>query len=354
MKVSWERFRVETAHPFRISRGVKTGDDLVWVRLEHEGIEGWGEADPSAYYGETASIVEMSLQSYVPLLESVDDPFKLEDIERSLLHVLGRNSAARCALSSALHDWVGKRLGEPLWRTLGLDPAKAPLSSFTIGIDEPAKMAENAKEASGYSILKIKLGSEDDEARLRAVRDAAPDKTLRVDANAAWTPSEAIDGIAMCREYGVEFVEQPLPPSADAELSFVRRRASLPIVVDESCLVATDIPPLVGQVDGINIKLAKCGGPREALRMIHTARAHGLSVMLGCMLETSLGSRRLRISRRWWTTQISTVPPCWPMTRFRARVWRRMAGYSSGRSRVSAFARLVPGDGVLDGREPGA
>jgi L-alanine-DL-glutamate epimerase-like enolase superfamily enzyme len=171
----------------------------------------------------------------------------------------------------------------------GLDPAEAPPSSFTIGIDEPESMAERAREARDRPILKIKLGSEDDETRLRAVREAAPDKVLRVDANAAWTPRRAVEGIAMCAEYGVEFVEQPLPPARDAELAFVRARSSLPIFADESSIVSSDLPRLVGLVDGINIKLAKCGGPREAIRMVNTARALGFEVMLGCMLETTLG-----------------------------------------------------------------
>ena len=289
MNISWETFRVETTHPFRISRGVKTGDDLVWLRLEHEGVEGWGEADPAGYYGETAATVEAALIKLAPCIEQVEDPFKLESIERDLRSSLGYNGSVHSAVSSALHDWVGKRVGLPLWKMWGLDPGDAPLSSFTIGIDEPDVMAAKTREASEYPILKIKLGSADDEVRLRAVREAATDKTLRVDANAAWTPRQAVEGIAMCADYGVEFVEQPLADCDWDELAFVRARSSLPIVVDESSIIATDIPKLDGLVDGINIKLAKCGGPREAIRMVHTARACGLSVMLGCMLETTLG-----------------------------------------------------------------
>ncbi|MYG18400.1 MAG: dipeptide epimerase, partial [Gemmatimonadales bacterium] len=184
MRISWEPFHVETAHPFGISRGVKTGDDLVWVRLEHEGIEGWGEADPSGYYGETADTVEAALKKLAPRIEEVEDPFQLEVIERDLASLLGRNGSARCALSSALHDWVGKRAGLPLWKLWGLNPDDAPLSSFTIGIDAPEVMARKTREAEAWPILKIKLGSDDDEARLSAVRGAAPDKILRVDANA--------------------------------------------------------------------------------------------------------------------------------------------------------------------------
>jgi len=289
MKVSWEKIEVETAHPFRISRSVRTSEERVWVRLELDGIEGWGEADPSTYYGETAATVDAALQHLTARLADVDDPFLLETIERDLHALIGRNGAAHAAISSALHDWVGKRLGQPLWRLWGLDPGEAPLSSFTIGIDTPEVMAAKIREAAAYPILKIKLGSEDDEARLAAVRDAAPEKVLRVDANAAWTPRSAVEGCAMCADYGVEFVEQPLPPARNADLAFVRARSKVPIIVDESSLVASDLPELAGLIDGINIKLAKCGGPRRAIRMVHTARAQGFKVMLGCMLETTLG-----------------------------------------------------------------
>jgi L-alanine-DL-glutamate epimerase-like enolase superfamily enzyme len=289
MKVSWEKVTVETKHPFGISRSVRTGEDLIWVRLELDGVEGWGEVDPSNYYGETPDTAAAALAHLAPRIAEIDDPFQLETIESDLRALLGKNGAVHSSISCALHDWVGKKVGQPLWRMWGLDPADAPLSSFTIGIDTPEVMAEKTLEAAEFPILKIKLGSDDDEARLTAVRGAAPDKVLRVDANAAWTPRTAVEGCALCADFGVEFVEQPLPPYRNADLPFVRERSSLPIIVDESSLVATDIPHLAGLCDGINIKLAKCGGPREAIRMVHTARAHGLEVMLGCMLETTLG-----------------------------------------------------------------
>jgi L-alanine-DL-glutamate epimerase-like enolase superfamily enzyme len=289
MRVSWEKITVETKHPFGISRSVRTGEDLIWLRLELDGVEGWGEVDPSNYYGETAGTAAAALEHLAGRIAEVDDPFRLESIERDLRARIGKNGAVHSAISSALHDWVGKKVGQPLWRLWGLDPAEAPLSSFTIGIATPEVMAEKTAEAAEYPILKIKLGSEDDRARLEAVRSVAPDKILRVDANAAWTPRSAVEGCVMCADFGVEFVEQPLPPHRNEDLLFVRERSPLPIIVDESSIVAADIPALAGLCDGINIKLAKCGGPREAIRMVHTARAHGLRVMLGCMLETTLG-----------------------------------------------------------------
>lgn len=289
MKIEWERIAVRTEFPFKISRSSKHEVELVWLRVEADGVEGWGEADPSAFYGETAGTVEAALETMRPALEEAGDPWALETLERELARRIGRNPSARAAVSAALHDWIGKKTGQPLWRLWGLEPEEAPLSSFTIGIDEPEVVAEKVRRARDYPILKVKLGTERDEEILEVVRSEAPRAVLRVDANAAWTPRQALRRMEMLSHYGVEFVEQPLPPEDRAGLRFLYERSPLPIVADESCLVAADIPALVGSVDGINIKLAKCGGPREALRMIHTARACGLRVMMGCMLETTLG-----------------------------------------------------------------
>ena len=289
MRVSWEKGTIETAHPFRISRSVRTHDVVVWLRLELEGIEGWGEAAPNDFYGESAETVVAGLERLAAQLEGIEDPWGLEPLERDLRAALPGNGSVHAAISAALHDWLGKKLDRPLWRLWGLDPADAPLSSFTIGIDEPEVMAARTREAREFPLLKIKVGTERDEENLEAVRSEAPDAILRVDANAAWSPPEALEKIAALAEFGVEFVEQPLPPGDREGLRWLHERSALPIVLDESCIVAADVPGLAGIADGINIKLAKCGGPREALRMIHTARACGLSVMMGCMLETSLG-----------------------------------------------------------------
>ncbi|HEX5570613.1 MAG TPA: dipeptide epimerase, partial [Ktedonobacterales bacterium] len=198
------------------------------------------------------------------------------------------NAAAKASVDMALYDLLGKRLGAPVYQLLGLNPDRAPLTSFTIGIDEPAVMARKAKEAAKtYKVLKIKIGTERDLETVRAIREAT-DVTLRVDANAAWTPKQAIRRIRELEPYDIEFVEQPLPPTDLEGIRFVREHVALPIIVDESCVTESDIPGLVGAVDGINIKLMKCGGIHHALRMIHTARAHHLKVMLGCMIESSL------------------------------------------------------------------
>jgi len=191
-----------------------------------------------------------------------------------------------------LHDLQGKRLGIPLWKLWGLTPAASPRSSFTIAIaadDETLRARVREAVASGYPILKVKLGTDRDRRIIQLVRDEAPNAVLRVDANAAWTPKQTLSMVPLLRELCVEFIEQPLAPQDLAGLRFVREHCDLPIVADESCLVASDVARLAGVVDGVNLKLAKCGSLREAIRIIHTARAHGMLVMAGCMIETSLG-----------------------------------------------------------------
>jgi L-alanine-DL-glutamate epimerase-like enolase superfamily enzyme len=287
LRLTAETLTLTTAHPFVIARGGRREHRVVWVRLtDGDGLEGWGEADPSSYYGETADTVMAALQRLAGALPA--DPFALEATEASWARTEPRAAAARAALSAALHDLVGKRLGQPLYRLWGLDPAAAPASSYTIGLDAPDAMAAKVREAAAYPILKIKLGTPDDEAILAAVRGAT-DKPLRVDANAAWSRERAVALLPLLRESGVELLEQPVAPDDLEGLAAVRRAASMPVVVDESCVVARDIPRVAGAADGINIKLAKCGSLREALRMIAAARAHGMVVMLGCMIESSLG-----------------------------------------------------------------
>jgi L-alanine-DL-glutamate epimerase-like enolase superfamily enzyme len=290
MRIEHEIITARTKHPFIIARGGSSEWRVVWVRLiDSDGTEGWGEAAPSRFYGESADTVVAMLGQMAPLLASAD-AWSIETIEAEIGALIRFNGAARSAISAALHDIMGKRLGVPVHRLWGLDPARAPRSSFTIAIPESEDaLRARLAEAAQYPVLKVKLGSPRDEEIIRIVREAAPDKTLRVDANAAWTAKHALRMVELLARHRVEFVEQPLPAHDIDGLRFVRERSSLPIIADESCIIASDIPRLVGAVDGINIKLAKCGGLREALRMIATARAHGMLVMTGCMIETSLG-----------------------------------------------------------------
>ena len=290
MHLHAEILTVHTRHPFFIARGGTSEYRVVWVRLvDSDGAEGWGEAAPSKFYGETADTVLVALERLRPVLTKADS-WSIEAIERECERAIRWNAAARCAVSAALHDLAAKRLGVPLWKLWGLDPAAAPRSSFTIGIapDEPTLRAR-AREAAHFPILKIKLGSSWDRDVLRIVREEAPQAILRVDANCAWTAKQALGMLDALTGVGVDLLEQPLAPDDLAGLKFVRERSPIPVVADESCVIASDIPKLEGVVDGVNIKLAKCGSLREALRMIAVARAHGMRVMCGCMIETSLG-----------------------------------------------------------------
>ncbi len=287
LRMNVEVLKLHTKHPFVIARGGQSDHRTVWVRLtDAEGQEGWGEAAPSKFYGETVESVLAALEVYGSMLPT--DPFNLEDAERSWEAKLRGNGSARAALSAALHDLVGKRLGVPLYRLWGLDPCLAPRSTFTIGLDTPDRIKAKVREAEQFPILKVKLGTDQDIEILRAIREAT-DKEIRVDANCGWTVKRAIRMLPILDEFGVTVLEQPLPPHDHEGLAAISAQADIPVIADESCLVAVDIPPLVGKVDGINIKLAKCGGLREALRMIAVARAHGLMVMVGCMIESSLG-----------------------------------------------------------------
>jgi L-alanine-DL-glutamate epimerase-like enolase superfamily enzyme len=200
--------------------------------------------------------------------------------------VAGQRSA-EAAVDMALHDLAGHRLGVPLYELFGLDRSQAPQTSFTIGMDAPDVVARKVREAAAYPILKVKMGSADDREVLTAVRDTT-DRPVRVDANEGWTPAEAVERLRWLARMGVEFVEQPLPADQIDQTRALRRQSPLPFYADESVHRAEDIPRLAGAFDGINIKLMKCGGLAEARRMIAVARAHGLKVMLGCMIESSV------------------------------------------------------------------
>lgn len=289
MRIEWERVRAETAEPFTTSRSTSTEIERVWVRIEDGDAEGWGEADPSRYYGESAATVEAALGEVRPVVEEADGPEPVRSLEGELHRRIGGNRAAKAAVVTALLDLRARQIGEPLWRLWGLDPAEAPLSSFTVGMDDPEAVAGKIDRAPEYPVFKVKMGGDRDEEILAAVRHAAPDRRIRVDANAAWSAKEALWKIRTLADHGVEFVEQPLPPEDREGLRLVYERSPLPVILDESCRTASDVPDLVGLADGVNIKLAKCGGPLEALRAIHAARACGLQVMMGCMLETTLG-----------------------------------------------------------------
>jgi L-alanine-DL-glutamate epimerase-like enolase superfamily enzyme len=286
MKLTVKPFDLTLTTPFRISRSVQYTASNVLVQLTHEGVSGLGEAAPSEHYGEIRGTVLAALALLAG--ELGNDPFALEDILARVEHQLRLNPSARAAIDMALYDLIGKMLQVPVYKLLGLSAARTPLTSFTIGIDTPENMAEKARAASAYPVLKIKVGTPHDVANLQAIRAVRPDAVIRVDANTAWSAKEAVRAINELAQYQLEFVEQPVAPSDLAGLKYVREHVPVPIITDESCITVDDIPLVASCTDGINIKLMKCGGLHHALKMIHVARAHHLKIMLGCMIESSL------------------------------------------------------------------
>jgi L-alanine-DL-glutamate epimerase-like enolase superfamily enzyme len=287
MQVSARLEILHLARTFTISGSSKDDEPVVVVELEYDGLVGTGEGAPVDYWGETAESMLAFVTS--PEVEKAlgDDPFALEEIGGRLAGLPG-NTGAKMALDGALHDWVGKRLGQPVWRLLGLSPVSPP-TSFTIGIDSVEGTVERTREADGFQVLKIKVGGVDDLARLHAVR-ANTDARLRIDGNEGWTLDTARELMPVLLDLGVEFVEQPFP-AADVE-AYLRLRdlpQRIPVVIDEGCRDARQVAEVASYADGVNLKLSKTGGIREAMRAVHVARAHGLSVMFGCMIESQLG-----------------------------------------------------------------
>lgn len=287
MNLRWSRFDLRLKHTFTIARGGRDISPVVIVELEHDGIVGYGEAAPSSRYGESVDTVIAFLTRLD--LSRYDDPFHLESILTYVQNVADGNTAAKAAVDLALHDWIGKKLGMPLHRYWGLDKTRTPLTSFTIGIDSPKIIEEKVREAEAYPLLKVKLGGDNDEEIIRTIRRVTK-KTLRVDANEGWKSREvAVDRIRWLEQEGIEFIEQPMPASDLAGTAWVRERVNLPLIADESSMRLHDVPKLQGAFDGINIKLMKCTGLREAQRMVNAARACGMKIMLGCMIESSIG-----------------------------------------------------------------
>ncbi len=290
MKLSWHRRILHLRHPFNIARMTQTSNtekEVLLLQIDHGGHVGWGQAAPISYYHQSLDSAEAAFKRVANRLGT--SPFRLEEIHATLWREIGDQSAAIAAIDGALHDLIGKLLGVPVWKLFGLSPEKAPPTSFTIGIDDMETVTRKIREAEEYPILKIKVGTKDDETLLRTVREAAPRKTLRVDANCGWTPDNAIEEMRRAVRFNVEFIEQPIPPGDAAAMRRLRAAGIAPLYADESCVKESDVAACAGQFDGINIKLSKCGGIRPALRMIHVARALGLKIMLGCMVETSVG-----------------------------------------------------------------
>jgi L-alanine-DL-glutamate epimerase-like enolase superfamily enzyme len=252
------------------------------VEIEHDGLVGHGEAAPIARYGQDADSAARATEEMVARMS---DPRAFESAAARV--AVAGEPAAEAAVDMALRDLAGKRLGIPLFELTGVDPSTMPVTSFTIGMDEPEVIEQKVREAEAFNVLKVKMGSAEDRRMLETVRGMT-DRPLRVDANEGWALEDALTRLEWLEEMGVELVDQPLPADQLDEMRELKRQSPLPLFADESVARAEDIPRLADAFDGINIKLMKCGGLGEALRMIHVARAHGMQIMLGCMVESSL------------------------------------------------------------------
>lgn len=282
--LTWQAVTLTLRNPFRLSYGVDETRTAYWVRLREDA--GWGEGTIPGYYHIPAQAMfacwQAASQKQLPF---PDDPAEVPAWVGS-----EGPAPARCALDLALHDRIAHQRGIPLHALLGLPrPVPAP-TSFTIAIDSPEEMARQARAVASYPIIKVKLGSEDDLARLSAIRRARPDARLRVDANAGWSRTEAFEQVRALEPFDLEMIEQPLAKEDIEGLGLVQARTAVPVVADESVLTLEDVERLAAAgVRGINLKLMKVGGLSPALRMLRRARELGLQVMLGCMIETSVG-----------------------------------------------------------------
>jgi L-alanine-DL-glutamate epimerase-like enolase superfamily enzyme len=286
MQLSWAPYELQLRHTFTVASYSRTTTPDVQVEIRYDGFTGYGEASMPPYLGQT-------VESVCAFLAKVDlsrfsDPFQLDDILAYVDSLSPGDTAAKAAVDIALHDLVGKLLGQPWWRIWGLDAAKAPDTTFTIGIDTPDVVREKTREcADRFNILKVKVGLDNDYEMIRTIREVT-DLPLAVDANQGWKDrQQALDEIFWLQEHGVVMVEQPMAKERLDDNAWITERSPLPVFADEAVQRLADIPALVGAYSGINIKLMKCTGMREAWKMATFARAAGLRVMVGCMTETS-------------------------------------------------------------------
>jgi len=286
-KLDAEIMRINLRHTWTTTMSSSSYRDTLQVRYSRDGITGHGEGAPIVRYNESAESARKAVDSVRELLVSAD-PWQFEKVMAQVFDRVKGEYAGKAAIDIALLDWVGQKLGVPLYRYFGLDPKDAPVTTFSIGIDTPEITKQKVREAAAYPILKVKVGLDTDEPTINAIRSVT-DKPLRVDANEGWKDKEtAVRKINWLATKGVEFVEQPMAADRLDDLHWVKQRVSLPLIGDESAQRASDIPKLVGIFDGINVKLDKAGGILEAYKEIQIAKALGFKTMLGCMVSTSV------------------------------------------------------------------
>ncbi|MDJ0532456.1 MAG: dipeptide epimerase [Xenococcaceae cyanobacterium MO_207.B15] len=298
MKITVATFTVHKKFPLKISRGTTSETTNLWLKITADGIEGWGEASPFSVVKNQKITTEQLLQeitSAIPYLQSFH-PLQRQEISFKL-NQLPLSSGTKAAIDMALHDWLGKKAGLPLWQLWGLDIKKIQPISVTVGINTPEsaiKRVQDWQDTITVKILKLKLGNPlgiaADKAMIEAVKSVAPDIRLTVDANGGWSLQDAIAMSEWLSNQGVEYIEQPLPVGEENSLATLSNNSPLPIFVDESCFTSEDIPKLANSVAGVNLKIMKTGGLTEAMKAINVAKACGLKVMFGCYSDSSLAN----------------------------------------------------------------
>jgi L-alanine-DL-glutamate epimerase-like enolase superfamily enzyme len=286
MKLTFRPYDLQLRHVFTIANSSRTTTQVVLTEIEYDGITGYGEASMPPYLGETqASVVEFLKKVN---LEQFSSPFELEDILSYVDKITENNTAAKASIDIALHDLIGKIMGQPWHKIWGLNKSLSPSTTFTIGIDTPEVVIQKTREdAPKYNILKVKLGRPGDKEMIEAIRTVT-DKPIAVDANQGWTDKHhALDMIHWLAEKGIVMVEQPMSKHRLDDIAWITERSPLPIFADESFQRLTDVAKLKGAFTGVNIKLMKCTGMREAWKILNMARALNMKVMIGCMTETS-------------------------------------------------------------------
>ncbi|MBE3112601.1 MAG: dipeptide epimerase [Acidobacteria bacterium] len=286
-RVTVKLYELKLRQAWGLSRGTWTTRRNCYVRIERDGVAGLGEAAPIARYNETAESAAAFIDKARPVLERDLGDYAVRFGE---VDAVGPGEhAAKAALDMAILDWVGRRLKVPLWKFLGLGREKTVTTTYSIGIDEVPVMQQKVRDAGDFGVYKIKVGTADDRKILDGIR-AVTSKPLRADANEGWkTKEEALEMIDWMAGLGVELVEQPLPASQLQDYAWLKERVKIPVFADESLIQASDLPRIAPYFHGINIKLMKCGGVQEAVRLAAMAKSLGLKLMIGCMIESSLG-----------------------------------------------------------------
>lgn len=292
INLEFEPLTLTTAHPFGISYGTSQEHQNILVKLQYGDLVGYGEACPVEYHSESLHTVKALLHYWQSEGVLGDDPFAIAETVRRLDKSIAGNNSAKAAIEMAMYDLAGKLVNKPVYQMLGLSGAPYPITDFTIGIDSIEKIESKTHEAveAGYKALKVKQGTAYDKEIITKIRKIAPDLPLRVDANGAWSPKRAIAMSKFLAEHNVEFIEQPLPKYAHLnDWKHVHEHCAIPIFADESIARSNDVARLAGAIDGVVVKLAKTGGILEAIKVMHTARAFGMQIMFGCMIESSIG-----------------------------------------------------------------